>query len=383
MIVDKLQIGKLQQDLEPDLDYGPDPAIVPELRRVRRLFDECRTNQLFHCTRVLVRPDLEKANDESANWEALSDQPTFHHSTFRLDYPAPRVQHLCFYGSRELVSQFTGLAQQVSLIVPSAFLPRISFNPDHWEARSLRDQWMLGLYRLAYMRRALLPITRDLQRNGAGTFDGVDRGFFDPLSRAGCCDEKERSGYEAWLTTFDLRNGASPQYVYSSLALNVWESTLIAIDYIVGNLDSLFKRGPQFVFWEDIDKVRPFTQRASETDGAPEGNGKFLEVDFDANNGVATRHGFAGKVSLSPVLRKLFGLLLNARGTIVACDRLSSAWGTSKSQNGVRIYQAVSRLNNKIARLNLLAKNDRALGYKLIGKSFAIKNGGKSPASGR
>ncbi len=240
-----------------DLPFLPDEVgvDVSELRKLREQFQGFDRSGLYHATRVMVRPDREAAEDLANGWEEFLRAPTFQHTAFRLDVPLPRVQHLCFYGDGDHLEQFTGLAERATLALPQQFFPRMSPNPKDWEAGYCRDQWLFGLYRLAYLQRGVIPIRRDLERNGEGPFGHVDRGCFDPLARAGCCDECERTAYEVWRSSFDLTGTTLPRYLYAALGLNVWAASLSAINYLI---EHPAKIACDLCFWERRDWLTAF-----------------------------------------------------------------------------------------------------------------------------
>ena len=425
-------------------DHGreEEPRSRIDLRKLRELRDQfadcAKDARLFHATRVMVMPDDEKPNDVSRGWdEFLGDQVTFGHSAFRLSCPPKRIQHLCFSGGFEVLNQFTGLAAQTAIEIPMPLLPRISPDPKDREARYDRDQWLLAMYAIAYRRRDLLPVRQDLQRNGEGTFDEVDRGSFDPLAFAANYESCERHGFATWKDSFTARNERCPRYLYAALSLDVCKCSVIAIDHVIethshGTLRLVDVPDGVIVPWVSTEApateapateapttetlatevpatvapvteapatetpatevpateapatVAPVTEAPTTEDSAT--NAAYLGIRFNKKFGLVSRDGYKHPhkgdedktVGLSLILKRLFKSLLQEQGELVTYDVLGNAWPTQvdladKSEDIRKIQTEIGRLRKKLTPLGLVVESKRLFGYRLIDKTRARK----------
>lgn len=298
----------------------------------------------------------------------LGDRDLFGFSDYRIP-SEPRVQHFCFFGSRECLDQFTGLAASAVLGLPSNWIAHFSPNPQDWDARTSRDQWLIFLYRVASLHPDVIPAERPLERGGETSPLGRDRGFFDPLVFAAHYhqeekkdDDPERSSLQRWLTLLQQKGEQSPRYLYAKLALDVCNCSIAAIEWLLNMPDQWSMSN-----WPDglcnYEPEDPTTEAPD--DGVNPQATDYLGIKFDRQKGTVERQSHDRTVSLSPLEANLFSCLLRERGSTCPYEMLRNAW-PSKIRGNRKVHTEMCRLKGKVAKIDLLIDNKRNEGYLLL-----------------
>lgn len=233
---------------------------VDRLDLLRNRFNEgASVPGLFHITRTSL--DSPYAADESdrldEHWqEFLGDGRPFDFSSYRLS--TGRIQQCCFYGDERKLRDFTGLAALALASMPVNLLPL--HHPDR-DVRRDRDHFLLSLYRLASRDEYLLP----LDFKGVGRYSRAepDAEVLTILGGLISDSEREKAAVEACKARLQERSKDETPFIYASLALDVFTSAAVAVEYIKTHANELF--GPQDTSIVPTEELERLFDRTLET----------------------------------------------------------------------------------------------------------------------
>ena len=205
---------------------------------LRELFREaCKgPGRLFHVTRTVIDPTQEEANDCRPGWEEFRrGVEFFEHASY--ERRCGGIRHTCYYGSRQRLQAYTGLAAKALLNLPSRLIVMSDYLND---PQFNRDAWTLALYRVSLSEPGQLPV--DLQGDGDYALANARMYGWLRLALADASEspEGERRNVLAWQSRAAVTLGRLPQYVYGSLALDVFASSAWALDYLLRNAEALY-----------------------------------------------------------------------------------------------------------------------------------------------
>lgn len=204
------------------------PADLERLASLREQFHRAAmvADKLFHATRIVIEPRSE--DEPSRGWEEfLADEQVFECLSYERAFNG--VRHSCYYGARARLREYTGLAA-VGFGLLS--LDLCAMLDSHRNATFDRDIWTLALYRIALREEYRLPL--DLK--GSGPYARTEAQRY-PWLRSVVIGrprnpEREQVNLLGWRAEVAGRTGHAPRYVYASLSLDVFDSSVIAIDYL-------------------------------------------------------------------------------------------------------------------------------------------------------
>ena len=178
---------------------------------------------LFHVTRV--RFDLSDAKEElGSGWEEFLGE------TIPFEFTIDEVQSGClqqsaYFGARDKLDDYTGLAARVLGQFPSGTSP---FESHHRNARLDRNQWTLALYRLS--RRLEWDISIDFK--GTGTYSALDLDGDDAFHVLRGVNDVDslRQYMGSWKTSLEQRGVPQPRYIYAAIVTDLFGASACAID---------------------------------------------------------------------------------------------------------------------------------------------------------
>lgn len=267
----------------PSTDDPSDLAAWGRLERLREGFARSAgAPGLFHATRVMVDSSRESPQDLKQDWEGfLEVVEPFAHSMF-CDPSIPWIQHSCYFGERDKLHDFQGLAASAALIVPHHFCRRVSANPKDWETDENAQQWMFVLYRFANSFPAMLPVRRNIVRDIDDPEKQISLGRFDPLTMIALMD-REGHPFNEWKRSFPNEEGELPKYVYASLSLDVFQCSVAVIDHILDHREKHYRSD---LPWDiaDVEPIVPgevVEEELSDTRGDDDAIGPGVIEDGD------------------------------------------------------------------------------------------------------
>lgn len=197
--------------------------------------------KLFHATRVVIDPAGEPKPEPNQGWEEfLRDEPIFEAISY--ERPCWGVQHSCYFGAKERLTEYTGLAAGArghlcfSLCTMSDYLRNPRFD---------RDSWALALYRVALLTPDDLPL--DIE--GFGNYASIkpEHWLRSVITGEGQDEEREKENLRAWQARVVARGCQAPRYVYATLSLDVFHASAVALQYLRDHADTLYGPRPGVV----------------------------------------------------------------------------------------------------------------------------------------
>jgi hypothetical protein len=203
---------------------------LDQLQRLRRDFLAASGPPgLFHITRV--RFDLKPATKElTKGWqEFLEAEELFELSL--VEGRAGLVHHCAFYGAKEKLKDYTGLAAALLPLFPTGTAP-MAYR--HRDGQIDRNQWTLGLYRFA--ARTGHRIVLDFR--GTGSYAGLNLSRDAVNAPGSYYDDRDRlqQFMQSWRQSLVRQGITLPKYVYAAIVTDLFSASVVAIDHRLAEL---------------------------------------------------------------------------------------------------------------------------------------------------
>lgn len=184
-------------------------------------------DKLFHAMRVIIESGSEAKPCQG--WEEfLADEQVFECESYERRYNG--VQHSCYYGARRRLKEYTGLAAAGVEFLSLDLCPML--DSSYRNAYFDRDIWTLALYRISLREEFKVPI--DLR--GSGPYARAEpqryRWLRSVVASQSTNAEREQLNLFKWRAEVAAKTGHTPRYVYASLGLDVFQTSVVAIDYL-------------------------------------------------------------------------------------------------------------------------------------------------------
>ena len=337
---------------------------LEELRRLRDDFSRAsRPPGLFHVTRILFGLEGDPHEGLDQGWEEfLGDTPPFELSVDEVC--GPFFQQSGYFGAIEKLNDYTGLAAVTLGPLPSGTSPIVYH---HREARTDRNQWTLGLYRIS--KRLEWQIAVDFK--GAGIYSKLDFDN-DALNLLGCFvhdPDSLRRYHESWKAAIEQRDVRPPRYAYAAIVTDLFKASALAIDLHIKDIaEGRHDPQPWALLPERMALPHDNEALTKDSPAAHEGQQKAAGEKIDEktdpwppDDGWHFRPGefaFGGmKGELTGKLWMLLKAFAEARRSLTSSDLLDDVWGHNETCTEQNLRNHLSRLRTALRNVYDLAEN--------------------------